>query len=242
MAFLPVAPYFVQPEADRRVERAFDKITNVIYDISLPVDADLAVWPGDTPYSFALGWSMADGQAVNVGVVTMSVHTGTHADSPFHFLPNGASVDALPLSVFCGPAVVVDAPGRGVIGADAFANVDFAQTPRVLMRTGAWTDHTRFPDAVPTLAPDACDFLASRGAVLVGVDVPSVDDLDSKTLPIHHALAAGGIHILESLDLRGVPVGAYRLTALPLRLVGADGSPVRAILEPFEGENGGGAS
>jgi len=225
----------------RRFERVFDKITSVTYDITLPVDARLAVWPGDTPYSFALGWSMASGQAVNVGAVTMSVHTGTHADAPFHFLPNGAGVDALPLSVFCGPAAVVDAQGMSTIGADVFADVDFARTPRVLVRTGAWTDPARFPDAVPTLTPDACAFLSSRGVVLIGVDVPSVDELDSKTLPIHHALAQGGIHILESLDLRGVPVGAYRLLALPLRLVGADGSPVRAILEPLDdnaGENG----
>ncbi len=211
----------------------------MIYDITIPIDASLAIWPGDTPYSFALGWSMADGQAVNVGAVTMSVHTGTHADAPFHFLPNGEGVDALPLSIFCGPAAVVDATGREVIGVDVFADVDFARTPRVLVRTGAWTDHSHFPDTVPTLTSNACDFLVSRGVVLLGVDVPSVDELNSKTLPIHHALATHGIYILESLHLQNVPVGAYRLTALPLRLVGADGSPVRAILEELgRGEGG----
>jgi arylformamidase len=190
----------------------------------------LAVWPGDTPYRFELGWDMGAGASVNVGVVTMSAHTGTHVDAPFHFDPGGAGVDAIDPAVFVGSVAVVDAAGRTKIGRDAFAGVDFVQTPRVLVRTGVWTEHARFPDAVPTLADDVPAFLGANGVRLFGVDVPSVDAIDSKTLPIHHALAAHGITILESADLRDVPPGVYHLTALPLRLVGADASPVRAIL------------
>ncbi|MBC8138152.1 MAG: cyclase family protein [Fibrella sp.] len=200
------------------------------YDITIPVQNGLAVWPGDTPYRFALGWDMSTGASVNVGAVTMSAHTGTHVDAPFHFDPTGAGVDTLDPSVFVGPVAVVDAMGRTEIGRDVFAGVDFARTPRVLVRTGVWTDHTRFPDAVPILADDVPAFLGANGVRLFGVDVPSVDAIDSKTLPIHHALAARGITILESADLRDVPPGVYTLIALPLRLVGADASPARAVL------------
>jgi arylformamidase len=201
-----------------------------IYDITIPVHDGLAVWPGDTPYRFALGWDMREGAAVNVGAVTMSAHTGTHVDAPFHFAPDGAGVDTLDPSVFVGPVAVVDATGRETIGRDVFAGVDFASTPRVLVRTGVWSDYTRFPQAVPTLTDDVPAFLGANGVRLFGIDVPSVDAIDSKTLPNHHALAVHGITILESADLRAVPTGVYTLIALPLRLVGADASPVRAIL------------
>lgn len=206
-----------------------------IYDITIPVETGLAVWPGDTPYRFALGWKMSEGATVNVGAVTMSAHTGTHVDAPFHFAPDGPGVDTLTPSVFVGLVAVVDATGHTVIGRDVFAGVDFARTPRVLVRTGTWTDFSRFPETVPTLADDVPAFLGANGVLLFGVDVPSVDAIDSETLPLHHALAAQGITILESADLRTVPPGVYTLIALPLRLVGADASPVRAILITGEG-------
>lgn len=202
----------------------------MIYDLTIPMNADLAVWPGDTAFHFGLSWKMAEGASVNVGAVTMSVHTGTHADAPFHFDGGGEAIDALDLAVFVGPAIVVDVMGKTVIEWDDLASVDFAATPRVLLKTLAWTDHTRFPDTIPTLALDVPGFLAERGALLLGVDLPSVDAISSMDLPIHHALAAGHVAILESLDLRNVPAGRYELIALPLRLAGADGAPVRAVL------------
>ena len=204
-----------------------------IYDISIRLETSIAVWDGDTLYRFALGFDMADGASVNVGAVTMSLHTGTHIDAPFHFDPHGDTVDALDLDVFVGAAAVVDATGLARIGRDIFAGVDFARTPRVLVRTGTWTDFSRFPESVPTLADDVPDFLGANGVRLFGIDVPSVDALDSKTLPIHHALAANRIAILESVNLANVPVGEYELTALPLPFMGADASPVRAILRPL---------
>ena len=202
----------------------------ILYDITIPLQNGVAVWDGDTAYHFALGWNMEHGASVNVGAVTMSLHTGTHTDAPFHFDSAGKTMDTADLSAFAGAVAVVDAGGRDTIDADVFAGVDFDATPRVLVRTGVWTDFARFPDAVPTLAPGVPEYLARNGVRLFGVDVPSVDTLDSKTLPVHHALAAGGIAILESIDLRGVPVGVYKLVALPLRLAGADAAPVRAVL------------
>jgi arylformamidase len=200
------------------------------YDITIPISASLAVWPGDTLYQFELGMAIRNGDSVNVGAVTMSVHTGTHVDAPFHFDDGAPGVDMLPLEAYIGPAVVIDVSGRHNIGPEAFTDVDIRETPRVLLKTGAWPDHGSFPESVPTLTAEAASFLAEEGAVLFGIDVPSVDAIDSKTLPIHHALNAANIRILESLNLRDVPEGAYELIALPLSFAGADGSPVRAIL------------
>ncbi|MBC8139989.1 MAG: cyclase family protein [Armatimonadetes bacterium] len=202
----------------------------------MPLQTGVPVWEGDTAFSFGLGWEMNAGASVNVGAVSMSLHTGTHVDAPFHFSPEGAGVDTLDLSAFVGAVAVVDATGQGIIERDVFAGVDFVRTPRVLVRTGAWTDLSRFPTAVPTLGEGVAAWLGDGGVRLFGIDLPSVDELDSKTLPNHHALAANGVYILESVDLRNVPVGEYILTALPLRLIGADASPVRAILTRGTGE------
>ena len=101
---------------------------------------------------------------------------------------------------------------------------------RSLLKTGGWNDTTLFPEHISVLAENVPDYLNKKGIFLIGVDVPSVDQIDSKTLPIHHALGKNGIYILESLRLKDVPPGLYDLIALPLRLAGADGCPVRAVL------------
>jgi arylformamidase len=199
-------------------------------DVSRPLAAATACWPGDVPFAFRLGWKMADGASVNVGSVQTSVHTATHCDAPFHYDPAGATVEQLSLDVFVGPCWVADV--RGTDWRTPLDGVDLRQTPRVLFRTGGWPDTTRFPDAVPTMSPDLPDRLGKLGVVLIGVDLPSVDPLDSKTLAVHHALGRNRIAILEGLWLEDVPEGRYELIAVPLRIVGADGSPVRAVLRP----------
>ncbi|GAB4454345.1 MAG: arylformamidase [Armatimonadaceae bacterium] len=201
-----------------------------IYDISMPVQAGTPVWEGDTPYRFNLTWQMSKGSSVNVGAVAMSTHTGTHVDAPLHFLPNAGTIGSLPLPPFLGPAVVADVRGKSVISIADLADYDFQATPRLLLRSDFWEDRSRFPEAIPTLAPEVPSWLSAQGVCLVGVDVPSVDPLDSKELPVHHALAAGNIAILESLDLRHISPGNYTLIALPLSLTEADASPVRAVL------------
>ena len=212
--------------------------TGRIIDISTPMTNTLAGWPGDTPYRFDLAWTRAGGSSVNVGRIASSLHTGTHADAPFHFDDAGATIDALPLEPFLGPAWVVDCRGRSSIGVAMVDRLDLTQTPRVLFRTDAWRDRTRFPLAIPTLEPDVPAWLGERGVVLAGFDLPSVDELKSKTLPIHHGLAASGIMILEGLDLSAVITGKYDLIALPLRLVGADGAPIRAVLREWDASPG----
>jgi len=205
-----------------------------IIDISCPLDANLAGWPGDTPFRFTPAWSRATGASVNVGRIEASLHTGTHVDAPFHFDDSGATVDQLDLHPFLGPSRVVDVRGIPLIQVGDLAGFDFSRTPRILLRTDAWTDRAKFPTSIPLLDLEVPAFLSERGVVLAGFDLPSVDTLDSKTLPVHHALAAHRIAIVEGLDLTRVEAGVYELIALPIRLVGADGAPVRAILREWE--------
>ena len=202
-----------------------------LIDITLPMSNRLASWPGDTPCDFRLAWKMSEGASVNVGSLTTSVHSGTHTDAPFHFLPDGQTIDQLDLTPYVGPAVVVDVRGREVIRIeDLPRDLDLRATPRLLLKTDWWTDITRFPERIPVLAPGVPTALRARGVTLIGVDVPSVDALDSKDLPIHHEIGRCGIYILENLALSHVAPGAYELIALPLKLLGADGAPVRAAL------------
>ena len=200
------------------------------HDISRPVYTGMPVWPGDTPAEFKLVATIPGGAACNVGRLRMSVHAGTHADAPFHYNEAGVAMDAVPVDTYLGPARVVDIRGQSMITTALLSAHDFAGTPRVLFKSDTWTDAANFPATWPLLAADVPAWLAQRGVKLVGMDVPSVDHLTSKDLPIHHALDAAGIVILENLDLRAVEPGSYELIALPLKIRGGDGSPVRAVL------------
>jgi arylformamidase len=201
-----------------------------IHDITIPMTDSLACWPGDAPFRFSWTWRKSHGAAVNVGQFQLSVHTGTHADAPFHYDDAGATIDVLDLHPFIGPVRVIALSDQVRLRRTHLEKFDLTGTPRVLFRTGGWTDHTCFPSTIPVMEEDVPEWLHRQGVILVGLDVPSVDDLDSKTLPNHHALGAHGIAILESLDLSRVSAGSYELIALPLKLVAADGAPVRAIL------------
>ena len=202
----------------------------LLYDITTPITPELAEWPGDTPYRYEWIARLSDGASVNLGTVTMSVHLGTHMDAPFHYSDTGKTVEQIDPGVFIGPAMVVDVRGRALITVADVAAIDLTGIPRILFKTDGWQDRTQFPTTIPLLDTGVPEYLCSQGVILVGMDVPSLDHLDSKDLPIHHALGRAGITILESIVLRDVPPGRYELIALPLKIVGADGSPVRAIL------------
>jgi arylformamidase len=209
-----------------------------IFDISRPLFNGLAPWPGDTAFHFELKWKMAEGATVNVGAVEMGVHNGTHADAPFHFQPTKNTIDQVPLDTYVGDAVVVDLTQKFHSGLSAeIAVADIASwsdaleaAPRVLLKTGAWRDPGIFPEKIPVIAADVPAWLQSRKVKLLGLDLPSVDPIDAKVLANHHALAAAGIAIVESLDLSEVNPGIYHFSALPLRINGGDAAPVRAIL------------
>lgn len=199
-------------------------------DISRPLSPQTACWPGDVPYSFSLGWKMSDGASVNVGSITTSVHTATHCDAPFHFDASGVTVDHIPLEVFLGPAWVVDVRHCLDDWHKALKSLNGQSINRVLFHTGGWHDTSRFPAAVPVMQPDVVHWLMAHGVKLIGVDLPSVDELDSKDLPNHHALGRAGITIIEGLWLDDVRAGEYELVAAPLKMIGTDGAPLRALL------------
>ena len=210
-----------------------------IWDISRTLTNDFAEWPGDEPFHYRLTNEIAKGATVNLGALSMSVHNGTHADARFHFEPNGESIEKASLDLYLGRAAVVDL-------AQAFLQLkdkhlitledlrlqaeEIAATSRLLVKTDRWSDSTVFPDRIPVIAADVPAWLQKNGVEVLGVDLPSMDEIDSKSLQNHHALARAGIAILESLDLRDVPAGIYNFAALPLKIAGADGAPVRAVL------------
>jgi arylformamidase len=209
-----------------------------IFDISRPLFNGLAPWPGDTAFHYELKWKMAEGATVNVGAIQMGVHNGSHADAPLHFQAGAASIEQMPLETYIGEAVVIDLAAKFKSGETreiTIADLEpVGQTvisaPRLLLKTGVWKDPKIFPEWIPVMASDVPAWLGERKAKLLGLDVPSVDHIDAKVLTNHHALAAAGIAIVESLDLSQVEAGTYHLSALPLRMAGGDAAPVRAVL------------
>ena len=201
-----------------------------LLDISRPIYTNMPVWPGDTPTGFDFANTKAAGYAANVGRLRLSLHAGTHADAPYHYNDAGRKIDEIPVDAYVGPARVVDIRGQTLITPALLAAQDFAATPRVLFKSDSWTDPAVFPTTWPLMATDTPAWLAAHGVRLIGLDVPSVDHITSKDLPLHHACDAVNLLIIENLDLRAVTPGIYELIALPLRITGGDGSPLRAVL------------
>lgn len=202
----------------------------MLLDVSMPVTPRTAAWPGDEPFSCGWTTTKAISGSVNVGRVTTSPHVGTHVDAPFHYDDAGLRVGGLDLDAFVGRALVVDARGASALDARLLRGLDLASSPRILFRTAARADPTAFRRDFPLLTDDALDILESARVKLVGIDAPSVDAVDSRELPIHHALGAARIVNLENLVLDGVEAGAYELFAAPIRWDEADAAPVRALL------------
>ena len=186
----------------------------------------IACWPGDTAFDHQENaW-----ETVRVGSVTMSLHTGTHIDAPRHLIAKSAGVNTISDDILCGQADIVDARGHTELSADLFVHVT---SPRVLIRTDAWLDSTVFPMTFPLLTEDAAQLLANRGIVLFGIDLPSVDAVDSKDLPNHHILMGAGITLCEGLDFSSsnVAAGNANVMIVPFAIMGADAAPARAWLE-----------
>jgi arylformamidase len=202
-----------------------------IWDISPPVHAGSPVFPGDTPYRQQWAASIAPGCPVNVSTLTLSPHVGAHADAPLHYDPQGMAVGALPLEPYLGPCRVIHAIARGPLV--TWAHIEHAARslpPRVLVRTYERAPVDRWDAQLAAFAPDTIERLADAGVRLVGIDTASIDPADSKDLPSHQVVRRRGLRVLENLVLDAVPEGDYELIALPLKLVTADASPVRAVL------------
>ncbi len=204
-----------------------------IHDISRVVRSGIPVWPGDTAFDFSFVAKIADGASCNVGRVEMSVHTGTHIDAPLHFDDAGADAAGVPLEKYVGPCVVADVrpSARGILPADLPDGLEaaLAGAPRLLLRSYPKRPDG-FDEGMAHATPELADWLSARGVLLLGVDTDSMDAFESKELPAHHQLHRHEIAILEGIDLSAVEPGEYELVALPLRIEGADGRPVRAIL------------
>ncbi len=204
-----------------------------IYDISRTLNAALAPWPGDTPFGLTPVLRRQDGHSVNLTTITSSAHIGTHMDAPHHFADNAATVETLDLRIYWGLAQVVTVTKTAgpLLPAD-LAGIDLALAPRLLVHSQAsHLDPTRFPDGFIYPSPELAAYLGQQGIILFGSDAPSMDEANSKEMPGHNALLQHGIAILEGLNLASVPDGVYELTALPLKIAGGDGSPIRAALK-----------
>ncbi len=208
----------------------------LIYDITPVVTPALAVWPGDHPYTAELVVGLGPQTSINLMTLTLSPHTGAHADAPFHYEADGPYPAALALDPYIGrarlvtvtrtsgPLTVDDLPPGALDGAERLLIHSVAS---LSTRAGLWPPEFPYPGVA------LIEQAAAKGIVLIGLDSPSVDAQDSKTLDGHHALYRHGLRNLEYLCFEGVPDGDYELIALPLKLSPACASPVRAILRPL---------
>jgi arylformamidase len=209
----------------------------MIYDITPPITNKLSVWPGDTPMSREVLCEIEKGATVTLSTFRSTVHLGAHADGPNHYGAGAPGVGERALRYYLGRCQVVLAPGtRGRrVGVDDIGEgLDRITAKRVLIRTDSFPDFTERNSDFAGLEASLVDALHEKGVITVGVDTPSVDVQDSKDLPAHKAFLRHDMSILEGLMLREVPAGLYELIALPLRLMGFDASPVRAILRTIE--------
>lgn len=202
----------------------------VVWDISPPISPDTPAFPGDTLYAQRWTTEIGAGSPVNVSAITLSPHLGAHADAPLHYGRDAAPIGSLDLDPFLGRCRVIHAVGAGpLITTEHLAHAAAALPPRVLVRTRQRAA-TEWSSEFSAFAPATIDWLAGRGVRLVGIDTPSVDPAESRTLDSHQRLLMHDMRVLENLVLDAVAAGDYELIALPLKLVGADASPVRAVL------------
>ena len=203
-----------------------------IWDISPALNATLPVWPGDTAFSSQTTWEIGPGCPVKVSRITLSTHSGAHCDAPSHYDADGQSIDQVALQTYLGPCRVIDLQGtRRVTAAQLLPFLDRVPV-RILLRTYTVTPKV-WDSEFSSVDADAIALLARHGVKLIGIDSPSLDPQQSKSMDAHHAVARHGMAILEGIVLDAVDAGDYELIALPLRLTGLDASPVRAILRPL---------
>ena len=202
----------------------------MIYDITPPITDRLKVWPGDTPPSREVLFDLGRGDSITLSTLRATVHLGAHADAPSHYAAEGPAIDKRNLDYYLGPCQVVhvNAPRGTLITSEMLPQPIAAE--RVLIATGSFPNPEQFNTDFAALSPDLVRRLHEQGVKLIGIDTPSVDLFDSKDLPTHHEFLRCDMAILEGLVLKHVPEGIYELIALPLKLVGFDASPVRAIL------------
>jgi len=202
-----------------------------LIDISQTLRPALPVWPGDTAFSLDQVWIIEPGCPVNVSRLTLSTHSGAHADAPLHYDPQGKTIADVDPGIYIGTCHVFDVrKATNLVRPTDFNLENAAGCERILFRTFDHFPHDIWVSDYAAIAPDTIDALHHAGVRLVGMDGPSLDPETSKTLDAHHAVKRAGMAILEGLVLDDVAEGRYELIAAPLKIEGADASPVRALL------------
>lgn len=205
------------------------------YDISPPLEPDLAVFPGDQPFLRKTAMSFANSQHLDLSSITTTLHIGAHADAPSHYHATGASIETRDVTPYIGPCDVIRVragAGERIGLKHCTKREEFA--PRVLFATDSFNNPKQWNQDFNSFAPELLDYLADRGVKLVGIDTPSVDPHDSTQLEAHQVLFRRNLSVLEGVFLKEVPEGRYFLVALPLAVKGGDASPVRAVLWPLD--------
>jgi arylformamidase len=204
-----------------------------LYDITVPISNDLPVYPGDPPVRVTRVSSLEDGDIARVSHVSFSTHIGTHIDPPCHFMAEGKTSDEIPLSVFIGPARVIDVGVRRSIDAAFLSGVDLAGVTRLLFKTTNsrfWHETKEFQPDFVHLETDGAELLVEKGIRLVGIDYLSIEKFKFDRPTTHWTLLGAGVVIVEGLDLDEVPPGDYELICLPLKIKDGDGGPARVVL------------
>ncbi|MEE9196461.1 MAG: arylformamidase [Alphaproteobacteria bacterium] len=202
-----------------------------IYDISQALRPGIPVWPGDVHFKQSWTMQLDANCPVNVSELSLSAHTGSHADAPLHYANGAVSSGQLDLEPYLGPCQVIDARRAGaLVRVEDIEERLLSRSERVIFKTYEAFPHAQWDSDFTAIDPATIDLLAAKGCLLVGLDSPSLDPETSKELPSHQRVLAHDMRVLEGLVLDDVPEGLYELIALPLKLTGGDASPVRAVL------------
>jgi arylformamidase len=204
-----------------------------LYDVTVAIAADLPVWPGDPPIELDRVMSLEKGDIARVTRVSFSTHIGTHIDPPYHFMPDGLTLDQVPLEVFIGPVRVIDVGEVDFIDAALLQRFDLTGVTRLLFKTRNarfWPEERIFHEDFVYLATDAAEYLVAQGIKLVGIDYLSIEVFGFEKPTTHWTLLGNNVVIVEGLDLREVPPGDYELLCLPLKIKDSDGGPARVVL------------
>lgn len=208
---------------------------NQIIDITLPLGGSIPVWPGSEGLQLRDAMSLSEGDPANVTMLCCDVHTGTHIDAPRHFMISGKTTEDFPLDIFIGPAYLVHLPALDYISS---SDLERALIPGDVTRLLIGTDNSArlksstFDCNYTYLTSDAAQWITARGIKLLGFDYISIEQYGAPPLA-HLSLMQADVVILEGINLYNINCGWYELICLPLRLVGREGAPVRAVLKPL---------
>ena len=204
-----------------------------LYDATIAIHEGMVIFPGDPPFQLESFYRLVRGDPFNLSVLSIGTHIGTHVDPPAHYLDNGAGVDQIPLEAMVGSGIVLDMRGRPFVDRQALVESAMGDHRRVLLKTdnGPLLLQSEFVADYVWLTEDGAEYLVERSAQLVGIDYLSIEKYQNVGAPVHHALLAGGVLIVEGVNLLDVPTGPCKIYCLPLKIQDADGAPARVLVE-----------